>query len=174
MITFKKEVEQRPSFEQPQDVPSQIPLNTGSYSSDTPSYSTSTHKVIEYKERINKGGCSESDNQSEPSSPQVKSMSSSPLNKNSNQTSTSQNVNQRKLDDLPTDIPKNLGEIWLNNTPKMNQILVDKVTKKMLDLKKRHYDEGWDDQNVRSEYFKMKSFVKYGQQELYGMDLLVV
>ena len=166
MITFKKEVEQRPSFEQPDDVPNQIPLKSPSYSSDTQSYSESTYKDRS-KEQINKDSVG-----SYPGKKRF--VQNPPPLTNKIQKNTGVNEHQKTLDDLPDDVPTNLGNIWLGNSPRMNQILLDKVTKKMISLKNRHYDDGWDNQNIRSEYFKLKSFVKFGQKELYGIDLLVV
>ena len=167
MITFKKEVEQRPSFEQPADVPSQIPLKSSAYSADTSSYSGSTYKDRSNKEQIKKEGVG-----SYPGKERL--VQNTPPSNTPIQKNTSVKEPKKTLNDLPDDVPKNLGNIWLVNSPKMNQILIDKVTKKMISLKNRHYDDGWSDQNIRSEYFKLKSFVKFGQKELYGVDLLVV
>jgi hypothetical protein len=74
--------------------------------------------------------------------------------------------------EFPKEIPEKFRLNWTQGNLTQNKILLDKCSKKMKEIKDRYFFDGsWDDRSKKEQFKQLKSFVKWGNNELYGMDL---
>lgn len=74
--------------------------------------------------------------------------------------------------EFPREVPEKFRLNWIQGNLTQNKILLDKCSKKMKEIKDRYFFDGsWDDRSKKEQFKQLKSFVKWGNNELYGMDL---
>jgi hypothetical protein len=77
-----------------------------------------------------------------------------------------------KGEEFPDEIPEKFKINWSQGNLVQNKILLDKCSKKMKEIKNQYFFDGsWDDKSKKVQFKQLKSFVQWGNNELYGMDL---